>query len=187
MASFVSDLSIPDGTSVKAGTPFIKAWRVRNDGQTAWPSGCKLRFDSGERMNATNVSENSETVDLPPLAPGAEFDVAVKMRAPDAPGKYMSYWRVCTPDHQLFGHRLWVEIAVPVPEPVAPAPTPAPAPAPVVPKVQPAQPAVAAFEYPAALDHLAAMGFGNTEYNKVVLRRHRGNILESVQELLQQP
>ena len=43
----------------------------------------------------------------------------------------MGYWRLCTPDGQRFGHRVWVDVIVRDVPQAEPAPAPAPAPAPV--------------------------------------------------------
>ncbi len=49
-ATFVNDVTIPDGTSVTPGSSFKKTWRLRNSGSCQW-SGYTLVFDSGESMS----------------------------------------------------------------------------------------------------------------------------------------
>jgi hypothetical protein len=43
-ASFVTDVTIPDGSSFVAGASFVKTWRVRNSGACAWGSGYSIIF-----------------------------------------------------------------------------------------------------------------------------------------------
>ena len=41
-----------------------------------------------------------------------ELDIAVDFRAPESPGRYISYWRMASPSGQKFGQRVWVLIQV---------------------------------------------------------------------------
>jgi next-to-BRCA1 protein 1 len=43
---------------------------------------------------------------------GGETDVCVDFVAPAKPGRYISYWRLTSPDLQTFGQRVWVLIQV---------------------------------------------------------------------------
>ena len=47
---FIADVSIPDGTVLAAGSPFVKTWRVKNTGTCAWEN-YKLIFAAGEQMS----------------------------------------------------------------------------------------------------------------------------------------
>jgi murein DD-endopeptidase MepM/ murein hydrolase activator NlpD len=46
-AAFVADVTIPDGTEVVAGVPFIKTWRLRNRGTSTWGAGYQLAHLDG--------------------------------------------------------------------------------------------------------------------------------------------
>ena len=85
-ATFVNDVTIPDGTSITPGSIFKKTWRLKNTGTCTW-SGYSLVFDSGESMSPTIDSIGT-------VAPGQEVDVSVSFTAPVAPGDYKSYWRL---------------------------------------------------------------------------------------------
>jgi len=85
-ATFINDVTIPDGTTVTPGSTFKKTWRLKNTGTCTW-SGYSLVFDSGESM--------SPTIDpMGTVAPGQEVDVSVSFVAPTASGDYRSYWRI---------------------------------------------------------------------------------------------
>ncbi len=101
-AAWVADLSIPDGTEVVAGTPFVKTWRLRNSGTTAWGAGYALVHVEGPDFGATATALTA--------APGAEVDVTLAMTAAGA-GLVRSNWRVAR-DGVPFGELFWVEVVV---------------------------------------------------------------------------
>lgn len=109
VARLAKDVTIPDGTNLAPGTPFVKTWCLRNEG-AEWPAGCVLRFL--KRMS-DNLG-NPETVPVPgPVAPNSEVEVSVNLVAPGKPGRYTGYWRMCTPDGCKFGQRVRMSVVVP--------------------------------------------------------------------------
>lgn len=46
------------------------------------------------------------------VAVGNELDIAVDFKAPEQPGRYISYWRMGSPSGVKFGQRVWVLIQV---------------------------------------------------------------------------
>jgi len=111
IARHVKDVTVQDGTEIPAGTAFVKTWRLRNEGP-AWPAGCRLLFVSrnGDNMNGP------ESVPVPsegPVQPSEEVDISVNLVAPAQPGRYIGFWRLCTPEGRKFGQRVWVSIVVP--------------------------------------------------------------------------
>lgn len=97
-AVFVSDVTIPDGTTLTAGASFTKTWRVRNDGSCTWTTSYALVFVSGDLLGA------SPAVSLPSsVAPGQTVDISVNMKAPTAPGQYRSYWQLRNASGKKFG------------------------------------------------------------------------------------
>src|SRR5690606_11213812 len=50
LASFVSDVTIPDNTNINLNAGFIKTWRLRNVGSCTWTSSYQIVFDSGDQM-----------------------------------------------------------------------------------------------------------------------------------------
>lgn len=105
-ASFISDVTIPDGSIVAPGQALVKTWRVKNTGASTWDSGYKLVFESGDRIGAPNE------IALPALAPNQEGNISLNITAPTAPGVYVGKWRLRNPHGTLFGDRLWVELDV---------------------------------------------------------------------------
>jgi hypothetical protein len=105
-ASFVADNNIPDGQIFPPGAEFVKSWRMRNDGPGSWPSDTELLFVAGDKL----MIDKSERFKVGSVPPGEEVDVWTgEMKAPDVPGKYISYWRLCDSKGRRFGHSIWIE------------------------------------------------------------------------------
>lgn len=107
-ARFEADVTVPDGETVAAGTRFVKTWRVRNSGASAWGPGYALAFAADNRMNGP------DSVPLPAALPGETVEVSVALEAPLAPGLHSSGWRPRNPEGVLFGDLLTAELRVPV-------------------------------------------------------------------------
>ena len=112
-AQFVSDVNLPDGASVPARASFQKIWRLRNIGTCTWTTEYSLFFVSGDKLGASTL------VTLPhAVKPGETVDVAVGMKAPDLPGKYLGNWQLRAANGNTFGigasanSSFWVEIKV---------------------------------------------------------------------------
>ncbi len=109
LASFVSDVTIPDNASVTVNTAFTKTWRLRNAGSCTWTSGYQLVFDSGDQMGGPA----SQQLTAGTVAPGQTIDVSVNLTAPGAPGTYKGNWRLREPGGAVFGLStgpFWVQI-----------------------------------------------------------------------------
>eukprot|EP00096_Caligus_rogercresseyi_P004774 TRINITY_DN19239_c0_g1_i1.p1 TRINITY_DN19239_c0_g1~~TRINITY_DN19239_c0_g1_i1.p1 ORF type:complete len:251 (+),score=77.30 TRINITY_DN19239_c0_g1_i1:77-754(+) len=104
--SFLQDLTIGEGESVPPNTPFLKTWKLTNDGSEAWPNGCTLRLSSGTAF--------SEVSHLPVgnLAPFETVQLSLRMTSPPAPGIYEAKWRMATPSGLYFGDPIFVIISV---------------------------------------------------------------------------
>ncbi len=97
-ASFVSDVTVADGSYVAPGSTFIKTWRIRNNGTTTWTTNYKLVFVSGTQMAAVNA------VNLPyNVGPGQSVDISVQMTAPTQSGSYKSEWKLVNESGSQFG------------------------------------------------------------------------------------
>jgi len=92
---------------------FVKIWRMRNEGTVAWPENTRLAYVGGDKVSPV------EAVTVPSVKPGEEVDIAVDVVAPARPGRYVSYWRLCLPDGNRFGHRVWVDMFVNAPNAAA--------------------------------------------------------------------
>ncbi len=113
-AGFVKDVTISDGTKVKAGEVFNKTWRLRNDGACPWTSAYAVVFDHGDQMGAT-MAINFTAADI---APGQSVDVTVTLTAPTKPGTYQGYFMLKNASGRKFGiednadQAFWVKIVV---------------------------------------------------------------------------
>jgi len=98
-ATFISDVTIPDGTVIKSGTTLVKTWRLKNRGNCTWSPEYALVFSSGAQMGGTVA------VKLPGyVAPGDTVDVSVALTAPAVPGSYRGYWMLRNASGVLFGY-----------------------------------------------------------------------------------
>jgi hypothetical protein len=107
-ASFIADLTIPDGSELQPGVSFVKTWRILNSGTCDW-TGHGFVFVGGDQLGAP------ATVTVPSINSGATVDISVPMAAPAAPGTYKGNWRMQSGDGVVFGSTVWVSIVVPSP------------------------------------------------------------------------
>ena len=97
-ASFIKDVTIPDGTKLSLGETFTKTWRLQNRGTCTWTPDYMLVFVSGDQMGGTTA------VRLPAyVAPGQTVDVSVTLTAPDKRRNYVGYWMLRNPSGLTFG------------------------------------------------------------------------------------
>jgi hypothetical protein len=112
-ASFVADITVPDGTLFSPGAAFTKTWRLKNAGGCTWTTAYKFLFYAGEQMGAAT------SINLPGIvSPGTTVDLTLNMVAPAAAGGYRGFWILSNASGALFGIGLsaadpiWVEINV---------------------------------------------------------------------------
>jgi hypothetical protein len=112
VATFIVDVTYPDGTIVSPGQSFVKTWRIKNVGTCTWNSGYMLVFDSGYAMSGPDSIQLTD-VHIPP---GGTLDISVELTAPDTPGTYRGNWAFFDPYGNIFGltngNPIWVEIKV---------------------------------------------------------------------------
>ena len=97
-ASFVSDVTYPDGSVVSPGATFTKIWRLKNSGTCTWTTSYALVFVSGERFGAPTAASLPSNV-----APGQTVDVAVNLTASNSSGHYRGFWKLRNASGVLFG------------------------------------------------------------------------------------
>lgn len=105
-STFITDITIPDGTIISPGQSLVKTWRVRNTGTTTWDSGYQLVFVNGEKMGAPSA------VTVPATSPGQEINLSINLTAPSTSGEHAGYWRLRNPQGTFFGPTLSVKINV---------------------------------------------------------------------------
>lgn len=121
-AIFLFDL-VHDGTHFLPEQHFTQQWTVKNPGPLSWPVGCYVEYVGGEGRHMVpcqtgdlNRSELRTTLRSEgtscEVEAGQECDFSVTLRAPATLGKKISYWRVCDPKGERFGHKLWCDIVV---------------------------------------------------------------------------
>lgn len=107
LAAYVADVTIPDGTVLKAGESFIKTWRVKNDGTTTWTTAYSLRFVEDEQMGGP------ASVPLPrQVKPGELVELSVTLKAPSTSGRHRSTWMLCNAQGKAFAHDQYAEIQI---------------------------------------------------------------------------
>ncbi len=112
-ASFVEDVTIPDGTSFTPGSAFTKTWRLRNRGTCSWTTGYSLVFSSGNSMSGpAQVSFPKD------VAPGQTVDLSINLVAPAETGTFTGYYKLRDNLGSTFGvgidgkNSFWVKINV---------------------------------------------------------------------------
>ena len=105
-AAYVADVTIPDGTTIKAGEKFTKTWKIYNSGSCAWTTAYKIAFDSGEGMGGAT------TLLAAAVPAGQQADISVQLTAPTTNGTYKSNWRMQNASGVGFGNVVYVEIKV---------------------------------------------------------------------------
>ena len=113
-ATFVADVTMPDGTSIMPETPFDKIWRIKNSGTCTWTTDYKLVHVGGYLFGASTVSFNIQHG----VAPGESIDLLVHMLSPKPTGSYQSDWKLQNAKGHNFGigknrnTPFWVKIVV---------------------------------------------------------------------------
>ena len=97
-ASFLEDMSYPDGSTVAPGEDFTKTWRFKNIGSCSWDKSYSILFSGGENFSANTTKYLDRLV-----RPGEIIDISVGFTAPQTPGTYMGYWIFSDGDGELFG------------------------------------------------------------------------------------
>ena len=110
-ASFIADVTVPDGSYIAPGSSFTKTWRIRNNGTTTWNTNYKLFFASGSQMSGPSWVAMPYNV-----APGQTVDLSVNLIAPTTGGTYRGNWKLQSDTGVTFGVGstcqvpIWVEI-----------------------------------------------------------------------------
>lgn len=117
--SYVTDTSMPDGTSVTPGQAFMKGWLVFNDGTQGWQSTWSLQRIGGTSMGITRVT-------VPTTPPCRSANILVAQHAPMKPGTYRESWQLADAQGHRVGDMLTVRIKVRSKTAGTPGPTPPP-------------------------------------------------------------
>src|SRR5512147_2949619 len=76
-AQFVSDVTVPDGSSFAPGAAFTKTWRLKNIGTCTWTTSYTLVWAGGDQMGGpTSIVLSAQ------VAPSQTVDLSVNLTAP---------------------------------------------------------------------------------------------------------
>ena len=109
--TYISDVTIPDGTIVTPGSTMDKRWEVENSGTCNWDSSYKLKLVAGPDMGTATEQE------LFPARSGSRATIRIQFTAPADPGKYRSAWQAFNPHGQPFGDLFYIEVVIAAPTP----------------------------------------------------------------------
>jgi Ig-like domain from next to BRCA1 gene len=88
---FVADVTIPDGTTVRAGQRFVKIWEIRNSGLVPW----RGRFERRQGVQSgPGLCSSPPAVPVPTTMPGHDVQIRVTFTAPSLPGSCRVDWRM---------------------------------------------------------------------------------------------
>jgi len=105
-ATWIADVTAPDGTIFTPGEDFKKTWLVQNIGTCTWNNKYTLEYKDGSKM-AGGVAY--VTISVPP---GQQVEVSMDLEAPDGQGDFYGRWEIHDPDGRSFGSILTVVIKV---------------------------------------------------------------------------
>jgi len=118
VATFIADVTYPDGTIVSPGQSFTKTWRIKNVGTCTWDSEYQLVFENGDAMSGPDFKQLTD-IHIPP---GEILNISVELTASEKPGTYRGNWKFRDPNGNIFGlitgNPVWVEIKVVTPDSV---------------------------------------------------------------------
>lgn len=108
-AVLLRDVTIPDGTQMKAGEKFTKTWEFINNGTCPW-IGYTLKFAAGDQMSAPLSAPIADTLTK------SKVQISVDLVAPAADGSYTAYFTLNNPDGKDVSigteKTFWVKIIV---------------------------------------------------------------------------
>lgn len=112
-ATFIADVTVPDGTIFPPTTNFVKTWRIKNTGTCTWTTSYKLVFAGG-----TDLSGAEELALPAAVAPGGNIDLSLNLVSLAGDGRFRGYWQLKNASGARFGvgpnadQAFWVEIVV---------------------------------------------------------------------------
>ena len=110
-SSFVSDVTVADGTVLPPGQNFDKVWEVKNTGSCTWDDGYVLAYIGGSSPNLDPYNfefKNSDDF----VIGGATANLGLTLTTPCTPGEYEGTWRMRDDKGYYFGTYLTVIVKV---------------------------------------------------------------------------
>jgi hypothetical protein len=97
-ATFVKDVTAPEGTQLPAGTRFTKVWRLQNTGTCTWTSDFQVLFEKGDNLGGPSSFNLHKTVN-----PGQTVDISVNLIAPKNNGSFEGFYQIEASNGTIFG------------------------------------------------------------------------------------
>lgn len=110
-ASFISE-TVPDGTEIKAGKSFTKAWQLQNTGTCTWDDNYMFVFLVDKSSSAIKGYSIAIKSSDEYTKPGHSQSFIVKLVAPTEPGEYKAYWKLQADNQTFFGPLIYLDIVV---------------------------------------------------------------------------
>ena len=105
-SALISDVTIPNGTEIKAGDSFTKTWQVKNTGTCTWTRDFKITYVGGDLLG-------SDTTKIRQIVgPGSSAEISLDMVAPGNTGTIQSAWQMASDSGALFGQVFGFSIVV---------------------------------------------------------------------------
>lgn len=104
--TFLSDLTVFDGTSIPYGATIDKQWLAQNSGTCDWNAGYRLRYIGGAILGAP------EEINLYPAKSGTQAVIQISFTAPFTDGQYESAWQAFDSAGLAFGDVIYMRIVV---------------------------------------------------------------------------
>ncbi len=107
--TYISDLTVPDGTFISYGATIDKQWLVQNSGTCNWDDTYRLRHIGGATLGAP------EELMLFPAKSGTQATVQIIFTAPFTNGEYESAWQAFDSFGLAFGDPIFIRIQATAP------------------------------------------------------------------------
>jgi len=183
-AKFIGDSTIQDRSHLAPGSQHLKTWELQNSGPTAWPAGVKIQYLSGD---IDIVDQTSLDMTLPEVPSNERCLINMIVNVPEKAGRYITYFRLQSPQGNRFGPRFWLDFFVPEQEPVVEQKVVEPVAVPETPAVVDKDFARSLHKWGNALMELKDMGLGeDASLNIFLLEKFRGDVARVVNWYLDQ-
>lgn len=97
-ASFITDVTVKDWSTVYASETFVKTWQIKNVGSCSWTKDYKIFFFGGNQMDAGSAIAFPNVVN-----PGEIVNLSVSMVAPASTGDFSGSWMLKAANGVVFG------------------------------------------------------------------------------------
>ncbi|WP_051723625.1 NBR1-Ig-like domain-containing protein [Micromonospora chokoriensis] len=98
-SKFIADVTIPDGTQVRANSQFVKVWALKNVGKVAWHNRFLARTNPTADADGCQVPDRVAIGDTPP---DEQVMISVPVTAPSRPGKCWVSWKMVDENGQEY-------------------------------------------------------------------------------------